>query len=234
LSCGFHRILPDSNSLPVLGMVFSALFIHLLHPIRFITQPWGGATAVKRKPFERYGVPEVWAENILDDFPLGLTLKRHGIRCYPVSLACLETPLVRLGIGKWRDWWQRQIVYLKFCMPGTWAAVSLAVVLFLGLMGVAVASVLAWSFGLVPAWLGAAGVSFLVLLTTVGALYRSLVPVNVPLLPWMVAFYGFIFMSVWCYLCTVPQDVLTWRDISYRIGRGGKVREIFRKAPAER
>jgi hypothetical protein len=81
------------------NMLFAVLFIHLLHPIRFITHPWGGATAVKRKPFEQYGVREVWAKNILDDFPLGLTLLRHGIRCYPVSMACLETPLDGLKMG---------------------------------------------------------------------------------------------------------------------------------------
>jgi cellulose synthase/poly-beta-1,6-N-acetylglucosamine synthase-like glycosyltransferase len=232
LSCGFHRILPGSSSLSVLGMLFAVLFIHLLHPIQCITQPWGGATAVKRKPFEQYGVREVWAENILDDFPLGLTLMRHGIRCYPVSLACLETPLDRLSMGELQGWWQRQIHYLKFCMPWTWAATSLAILFVLGAPAAAVVSVLAWPFGLFPAWLGGAALLFLVLLSVVGAAYRSLVPAQIPLLPWLGAFYGLMFLSAWCYLRTVPSNVLTWRDISYRVGWGGKVREILHDSQA--
>ena len=232
LSSGFHRILPGSFSLSVLGMLFAVLFIHLLHPIRFITQPWGGATAVKRKPFEEYGVRDVWAENILDDFPLGLTLLRHGIRCYPVSMACLETPLDRLKMGELLDWLQRQIHYLKFCMPWTWAAMSLAIVFVLGALVAAVGLVLAWPFGLFPAWLGGGAMMFLVLLSVVGAAYRSLVPARIPLLPWLGAFYCFIFISAWCYLRTVPSNVLTWRDISYRVGWGGKVLEILNDSQA--
>jgi len=182
---------------------------------------------VKRKPFEQYGVREVWAENILDDFPLGLTLMRHGIRCYPVSLACLETPLDTLSMGALQDWWQRQIHYLKFCMPWTWAAISLVILFVLGALAAAVGLALAWPFGLVPAWLGGAAVLFLILLSAVGAAYRGLVPARIPLLPWLGAFYGFMLLSAWCYFRTVWSNVITWHGISYRVGWGGKVRSIL-------
>ncbi|MCP4664865.1 MAG: hypothetical protein GY849_00745, partial [Deltaproteobacteria bacterium] len=62
--------------------------------------------------------------------------------------------------------------------------------------------------------------------SAVGAAYRALVPGRIPLLPWLGAFYGFMLLSAWCYLRTVWSNVVTWHGISYRVGRGGKVRDI--------
>jgi cellulose synthase/poly-beta-1,6-N-acetylglucosamine synthase-like glycosyltransferase len=49
MTTGFHRVVPGDCRLPTLGMLVSVMAIHLLQAIEAITQPWGGATAIRRR-----------------------------------------------------------------------------------------------------------------------------------------------------------------------------------------
>jgi hypothetical protein len=120
LASGFHRVVPLDFSPGTLAMLVTCLGLHMLQSIRPLTQPWGGAMAMSRAAFEEYGIAALWAENIVDDCSMAAFLRKKGVVCLPVAGAILDTPLAGMGLGRFGDWLTRQLLYLKFCFPGTW------------------------------------------------------------------------------------------------------------------
>jgi ceramide glucosyltransferase len=227
LTTGFHRIIPDDTRLPTLGMLQSVLAIHLVHGFPTVVMPWGGATAILREVFQEHGIEGVLRTNVLDDFPLGQRLLQSGLRTVPVATAVLATDLNGLTGRNWEAWVIRQLMYLKYCLPGTWlAAAPLAGVLAFPIIGATLVS-LGGAVGLAAPSLALTSLGFLLALSVFGAWCRILVPEPVPLGPWLLAFYANILMACWCYLKTWFTDILAWRGISYRITWGGRVKEII-------
>ena len=227
LASGFHRIIPIDARVPTLGMLQTVLTLHLLHGFAVIALPWGGATALLRSVFHDYGIAGVLGTKVLDDFPLGLRLLRFGIRTAPVATAILDTPLTGQTMGGWNTWLTRQLLYAKYCMPGTWLASALVVWVLAGPILLAVLAGLGGVVGLVDPPLALISLGFLLTLTAIGAWCRTLVPHPVPLGPWLLAFYANIFMACRCYINTWRTDTIAWHGISYRITWGGRVREII-------
>jgi len=227
LTSGFHRIIPGDARVPTLGMLQTVLTLHLLHGFAAIALPWGGATAILRSVFHNCGIAGVLGTKVLDDFPLGLRLLRFGIRTAPVATAILNTPLAGQTMRGWNTWLTRQLLYAKYCLPGTWLAASLAVWVLAGPILLAVLAGLGGVVGLVPPPLALISLGFLLTLTAIGAWCRTLVPHPVPLGPWLLAFYANIFMACRCYIKTWRTDTIAWRGISYRVTWGGRVREII-------
>jgi len=227
LASGFHRIIPGDARVPTLGMLQTVLTLHLLHGFDAIALPWGGATAMFRSAFHDYGIAGVLRTNVLDDFPLGQRLLRFGIRTNPVAAAILETHLAGQTLSGWDTWLTRQLLYLKYCLPGTWLAAALAVWVLAGPILLAALAGLGGMVGLVDPPLALESLGFLLTLTAIGAWCRTLVPQRVPLGPWLLAFYANIFMACRCYFKTWVTDTITWRGISYRVTWGGRVREII-------
>jgi ceramide glucosyltransferase len=234
LTSGFHRIIPGDARVPTLGMLQTVLTLHLLHGFAAIALPWGGATALLRSVFHAYGIAGVLGTRVLDDFPLGLHLLRFGIRTAPVATAILDTPLAGQTMGGWNTWLTRQLLYAKYCMPGTWLASALAVWVLAGPILLGILAVLGGVAGLVDAPLALISLGFLLTLTAIGAWCRTLVPHPVPLGPWLLAFYANIFMACWCYINTWRVDTIAWHGISYRVTWGGRVRAIILNRGPER
>jgi ceramide glucosyltransferase len=234
LTTGFHRIIPGDARVPTLGMLQTVLTLHLLHGFAFIALPWGGATAMLRSAFHYYGIAGVLGHNVLDDFPLGLRLLRFGIRARPVATAILDTPVAGQTRLDWDTWLTRQLLYLKYCMPGTWLAATLTVWVLAGPILLAVLAGLGGMVGLVSPSLALVSLGFLLTLTAIGAWCRTLVPQPVPLGPWLLAFFANIFMACGCYLKTWRTDTIAWRGISYRVTWGGRVRKIIRSPEPQR
>jgi ceramide glucosyltransferase len=67
----------------------------------------------------------------------------------------------------------------------------------------------------------------LLAVTGLGAWFRTLVPVPVPLGPWLMGFYANIFVTCWCYLKTWLTDTIAWRGISYQVAWGGRVKKVI-------
>jgi ceramide glucosyltransferase len=227
LTSGFHRIIPGDARVATLGMLQTVLTLHLLHGFAAIALPWGGATAVLRSAFHDYGVAGVLGMNVLDDFPLGQRLLRFGIRAVPVATAILETDLAGQTLRGWATWLTRQMLYLKYCLPGIWLAAALAGWILAGPILLAILAGLGGIFGLVAPSLALVSLGFLLALTGVAAWCRTLVPQKVPLGPWLLGFYANIFMACWCYLKTWTTDTISWQGISYRVTWGGRVQEII-------
>ena len=234
LSSGFHRIIPGDARVPTLGMLQTVLTLHLLHGFAFIALPWGGATAILRSVFHDYGIAGVLGQNVLDDFPLGQRLLRFGIRTVPVATAILETHLTGQTMAGWNTWLTRQLLYLKYCLPGTWLAAALVVWVLAGPILMAVLAALGGAVGLAPPPLALISLGFLLTLTGIGAWCRTLIPHPAPLGPWLLAFYANIFMACWCYIQTWRIHTIAWRGISYRVTWGGRVKQIILTPEPER
>jgi len=234
LTSGFHRIIPGDARVPTLGILQTVLTLHLLHGFAAIALPWGGATALLRSVFHDYGIAGVLGTKVLDDFPLGLRLLRFGIRTAPVATAILDTHLAGQTLPGWNTWLTRQLLYLKYCLPGVWLAAALAVWVLAGPIILAVLAGLGGLTGLVDPPVALISLGFLLTLTAIGAWCRTLVPRPTPLGPWLLAFYANIFMACWCYIKTWRTDTIAWHGISYRVTWGGRVREIIRSREPER
>lgn len=229
LASGFHRIVPGDAKTGTLGMTWTVLAIHMLQAFSIVTQPWGGAMAIKRDVFERENIADIWATNIVDDFSMGPHLVKRGIRCTPVSTAVMTTHISGRSTGQWGDWWLRQLQYLKFCIPFLWAGIlpgmaALAVpVLYAGVV------VLTGCFGAqsVGTFLFCAG--YLALLALLAQGFRRLIAPRPPRLAWTGSFFLYLLMTVWCYAQTWTSNIMVWRGIAYRVGWGGVVREVIRR-----
>jgi len=226
ITSGFHRIIPGDARIATLGMLQTVLALHLLHGVSAIALPWGGAIAMLRTVFQNYGLAGTLRANVLDDFPMGQRLLRFGIRSRPVATAVLNTDLSGQTSKGWETWLTRQMLYLKYCLPGTWLAAALLAELLAGPILFAVLAGLGGMIGLVAPPLALASLGFLLALTALGAWCRTLVPGSVPLGPWLLGFYANIFMACWCYLKTWATDIIAWRGISYRVTWGGRVKQI--------
>jgi cellulose synthase/poly-beta-1,6-N-acetylglucosamine synthase-like glycosyltransferase len=228
ISGGYHRVVPLDSAVPTLGMLNVSMVLHSLQSIRTITQPWGGAMAISREAFERYGVAAVWAENIVDDFSLGPLLAKQGIRSWPVAEACLETPLANVPWSHWREWLTRQLLYLKFCTPEMWLGSLVVIWLFSVPPFLAALGGMGALTGLAEGWWLAAALVYAAAFCAVALVFRTLSPRPVGAWAWVKGFFATPLMTAWCYLLTWTTFTMSWRGIAYRVTWGGRVVEVLR------
>jgi ceramide glucosyltransferase len=221
LSTSYHRVLPDDLGLPSLFHFFSAQFIHLLQNLPWFRLPWGGATAIRRDAFLRHGVDAIWARGVVDDFTMGPYLQDRGVRAAGVPEAALLTRLGRQSLGGWWSWWFRQLLYLKFCMPGTWLAATLAPLAGGALLWFTLRDVLSGGF---VGWLYLGG------LCGLGVLYGGLCQRKLPVWRAGLGFLAMQILTVPCFLATWFTNTLRWRGIAYRARLDGTVAAILRTA----
>ncbi|MDE7371418.1 MAG: glycosyltransferase [Desulfovibrio sp.] len=220
-STGYHEVEPRDHGLVTLGYALSVLLMRLLQGVSAFTQPWGGAMAMTRAAFERYGVARLWASTVVDDCSLGAMLEARGVHVKLCAAALLRTTAHRHAFGTWRAWMDRQVLFLKFCMPGQW--------LLLGVFAALMLAPSLWAgFIFCRDLIGRGGgtgpfLALLWLLLLAGTLsgWRRLVPVRVPLGRWLGAFFLASGLFGWVYLRTIPARTITWRHMVYLVGRGG-------------
>jgi cellulose synthase/poly-beta-1,6-N-acetylglucosamine synthase-like glycosyltransferase len=227
LASGYHRVRAGDAAMGTLGMLLSVMAIHMLQGIPFVTQPWGGATAVSAQVFESLKVPRVWAETVVDDYALGCLFLKAGIRCRPVSEACLLTEISGQSLAGWAAWLTRQLMYFKCFQPVLWVlavpvALLLVLPLLLSMVGIAGAAA-----GWVDPRVALTAAAFVAAFAGLAPLFRRLVPESVPLTRWTAAFALMHFITAWCYAATWLTQRISWRGITYEVGRGGRVEKIL-------
>ncbi len=229
MTSGFHKIVPGDAGTATIGMAVTCLALHLLQPIRAITQPWGGAMAISRQAFDRFGLKELWGRNIVDDFSMGPHLHTFGVAAWPVAAACLATPMAGMTLARWDVWLTRQLLYLKFCIPPGWLA-SIAAVLLLSAPPVLAAGlVLGGLLGLVSGNAALAGLAYLGAFAGLGLAFRTLCPRRVGVLAWLRGYAATFCMLAWCFGRTFATNTMSWRGIDYKVGWGGVVRSVIRR-----
>lgn len=220
-STGYHEVEPHDHGIVTLAYALSVLLMRLLQGVAAFTQPWGGAMAMTRKAFERYGVARLWASSVVDDCSLGAMLQARGVHVRLCAAALLRTTARDHAFGTWRAWMERQVLFLKFCMPGQW--------LLLGVLAVLMLAPPLWAAtAFVRDLLGRGGgmgpflaLCWLLLLAGILSGWRRLVMVPVPLGRWLAAFFCASGLFAWVYLATIPAKTITWRHMVYRVGKGG-------------
>jgi cellulose synthase/poly-beta-1,6-N-acetylglucosamine synthase-like glycosyltransferase len=219
---GYHHVFPRDQGLSAWGRAVTVLFLFLIKGISLFNQPWGGATAIKRRLFEDLQVGRLWATNVVDDVSLAALLQEKGLRVGLAPGDSLITSISGDTLTTWGDWLTRQWLYLKFCLPATWLAVGFLFYLLAGLVLLAGLMLLAAALGFSAAsfWPGA---FFLAALTGLSVTLRALHPEPAPLRTWLPAFYVAIFVAVWCHLRTWRLREIHWRGITYRVGWKGRV-----------
>ncbi|WP_288908626.1 glycosyltransferase family 2 protein [uncultured Desulfovibrio sp.] len=226
---GYHEVDPGDSQTATLGYAFCVMLMRLLQAMGAFTQLWGGAMGMSRAAFKKYGVRSLWSETVVDDCSLTalLQVRGAGVRLCPGAL--LRTEAANHPPHVWRAWMDRQVLFLKFCMPGQWLLLGLlAVMTAVPVLG-AVLSLLGWLLHLG----GGAGVLLTLfwLAATAGALYlwRALLPRPVSLLRWLWAYGRSVCLFARVYAASVGATGIAWRGIRYVVGRGGVVRETSRQ-----
>lgn len=230
LAGGFHKVVPLDGAVGTIGMLVTCLALHLMQPIRLITQPWGGAMAISRKAFLEHDIETLWSTNIVDDFSLGpyLHTQKPKVVTYPVASACLSTPIRGRSVAAWDAWLTRQLLYLKFCIPPGWIGATLAVFVLSAPPILAACLLGGWALGLASGCAALGAGAYLAGFLGLGLVFRRLSPRPVPVLAWLRGYYVTFCMLAWCFGRTFFTNTMRWRGIAYKVAWGGKVREVIR------
>ncbi|MBU3832733.1 MAG: glycosyltransferase [Candidatus Desulfovibrio faecigallinarum] len=226
---GYHEVVPRDNEFVTLAYAFTVLCMRLMQSLSGYTQPWGGAMAIDRQTFLESGIGRHWEENVVDDCSLASFLPRHRIRVALSPSALLRTRAEHHSFDVWWAWLERQILFLKFCVPSQWYQLGLVLFLMALAPTLALFAFLGWlfgAFGLVA--LAGAGVSLAATAWTLARL-RPLLPRHVPIMRLLGAFWLTSFGAFSLYLKTVTAKGILWHGIWYEVGSEGKVWKIQRK-----
>ena len=226
VTTAYHHVIPLDCRLATVGRAVNVLAMYLAQSVPWLTEPWGGAAAFKRSVFRELRVAELWAGNVVDDISLVEPLREAGIKAVLVPAACLSTPLRDETMSAWIGWLTRQLLYLKFCLPVSWAAAGIVLYFMAALLVLSALQCIAWFPGLASAATALLSLAFLAALGGVGAFLRTFHPAPGPLWRWMISFFLTLTFSAWCHVRTLLAQEIHWRGITYRVTWKGRVKEI--------
>jgi len=226
VTTSYHHVLPASGGIAPQGRALSVLFLHFLQLVPFLSQPWGGSTAILRSTFDELGVRDTWGRTVVDDVSLACLLDKARIRVTPVPAADSTTPLAGETAATWSAWLTRQLMYLKLFYPATWLLGGLAGLFVVSSLTMLIGCVVLSLAGATDRTTGAVSVIGLLLFAGVVLTTSALHPAPRSRIGWTVA--GFIapFMALWCHCRTWFAEVVVWRDITYRVSHHGTVVDV--------
>lgn len=220
---GYHYVDAGDDRPVTLAYQLSVLLMRLLQAVSVFTQPWGGAMAISRRAFERRGIAAFWRDKVVDDCSLAGLLLRCRLGVTLCGGAVLRTVARDHSLPVWRAWMDRQVLFLKFCVPGQWVLLGVFALLMAAPAAVSLAAVAGGLSGLVPDPAFLFGLVHLTLLCAVVLGWRELLPRKVPALRWLGAFALGVGMFCLVYLRSIPARTILWHGRVYRVGRGGRV-----------
>lgn len=228
-STGYHQV-TAMDSLPVtLAYQICVLLMRLLQAVSVFTQPWGGAMAMSRAAFQRHGVAAFWAANVVDDCSLAALLQRKRVHVRLCPGAILDTAAGEHRMEVWRAWMDRQVLFLKFCMPGQWRLLGAMAFLMAAPPLISAAVVLG---GLVsaeiPPMAAIGGAAHLGLLAAIMLRWRELARPKAPAQAWLAAFALAVGMFARVYCAALRANGILWHGIRYRVGAEGRVLHVER------
>lgn len=233
-STGYHQVLAEDEKPVTLAYQICVLLMRLLQAVSVFTQPWGGAMAMSRRAFEHHRVGELWKDNIVDDCSLAGFLLREGLHVRLCPAALLDTTARHHPLDIWRAWMERQVLFLKFCVPVQWWLLGVLCVIMTVPPVLSALFVLAGMLGMLPptaAWLTLGGLTHWIVLIWVMLGWRHLQPGTPPFRlvnarAWLTAFALACGMFATVYVTTFRRWTLSWHGIRYHVGKGGRVMDI--------
>lgn len=226
-STGYHTVLPRDNSLVTLGYAFCVQLMRYLQGLTpSFTQPWGGAMCIRRSVFEHMGLRRFWQENVVDDCSLAGLLPGLGKRVILSPGALLHTEAEHHSFRVWRAWMDRQVLFLKFCVPSQWLLLGVLPLVMILPPAVAAVAVIGMLCGMVPVATGLPALALLLWLTLLLHGWRCQICARGSLWRWLAAYVLSAALFAEVYLRTIPARGILWHGIWYRVGRGGRVLEM--------
>ena len=220
---GYHEVVPEDDLPTTLGYAICVLFLRLMQALGTYTQPWGGAMAIRASTFRGKGIGAFWASNVVDDCSLTGFLKDAGVKVRLCPGALLQTRARKHGLRFWTDWLERQVLFLKFCVPDQWRQLVFGILL-VSFIPLTLGSCLLSLLLLRPSgWLLLCGAACLAACAVSASSMRPFVARHVRLVPWLA---GYLLSSVvFCIaaLKTLGAKGLRWHGIWYEVGRQGRV-----------
>lgn len=225
---GYHTVEPQDQNIISLAYALSVLFMRFMQGLPALTQPWGGAMAMSRHAWRHYNIAALWSANVVDDCSLGALLQREGVHVHLCPGALLRTAVASHPFSVWRAWLERQILFLKFCIPAEWfalgvlcAIMAIPPVWFLiscgrGLMGIG---------GGMPPFLA---LCWLCALWYALGDWRNFLPRRPAVSRWITAFFCASLMFCAVYLSAIFTHAITWHNVIYTVGKGGHVLRLER------
>ncbi|MDD2966949.1 MAG: glycosyltransferase [Desulfovibrionaceae bacterium] len=228
VTTGYHMVVAEDEGIVTRAYQLCVLLMRLLQAVAVFTQPWGGAMAIKRSTFESLHIKALWAGNVVDDCSLAALLlhKKEPVLLCPQAL--LHTVASQHRWSVWGAWMDRQILFLKFCVPSQWLLLGLFAAIMSLTPLTALYSLPAALFGLhcaVPWWLG---LLYCAVLAAVVARWREFLPEGCRLGSWLAAFAAACAQFVLVFVRTALARGIVWHGIDYTVGRGGAVRAMRR------
>ncbi len=233
IATGYHNVRARDAGTVSLAYLISVLIMRFLQAVSTFTQPWGGALAIRREIFERYNISGLWSDNVVDDCSLAGMLLSLPCRLQLHARLCTRAILDTFASGHrlevWQTWMDRQILFLKFCVPGQWYLLGVFAFLMFMPSIVSVFALLAGICGLAKGlapWFAFAHLAALSLMALCWREFQN--EGRSPILPWLKAFWLAMLMFFMRYLKSVPAKGILWHGIYYVVGRGGKVLSMTR------
>lgn len=220
---GYHEVEPGDQGIVSLAYALCVLFMRFMQGLPSLAQPWGGAMAMSRRAWHAAEVGALWADNVVDDCSLGAMLQKDGIPVRVCPGAILRTIAVNHPFAVWRAWLERQILFLKFCMPGQWLLLGCVCFLLLGPLVWGVWACVEGIFGEGGGTGPFLALCFFCLLAWALGSWRRFLPATPPLSRWLAAFFCASSMFGVAYMGTLFAHTILWHNIVYRVGKNGKV-----------
>ena len=233
-STGYHQVQPRDSKVVTLAYCMCVLFMRFLQGISSLTQLWGGAMAMDRNAFYKMEVPALWETNVVDDCSLSAWLHRAGVKIQLCPGALLTTWSANHSLSVWAAWLERQILFLKFCMPGQWIAlVAGAIILAIPPIWL----VCSCAMGLLGAGGGTAPFLALCWLCLAGWIidsWRRFVALPVSPAPWIGAFLSACFMFACASITSIFKKSILWHGMEYFTGKNGVITGMVRSSGESR
>jgi cellulose synthase/poly-beta-1,6-N-acetylglucosamine synthase-like glycosyltransferase len=223
-STGYHAVDALDDRPVTLGYQITVILMRLLQAVSVFTQPWGGAMSMSRPAFERYRIEELWAANVVDDCSLAGLLMAHRVSVRLCPAALLRTSAAVHARDQWVTWFDRQILFLKFCTPAMWRLAGLGLVLLFAPTLYSVFLFVCWPvLGCVSVWAVPAAAAHLIFLCRFALSLRDFSVRRAPAFAWLRAFALNYWLLGWVYARSAACRHLRWHDTVYHVGAGGRV-----------
>lgn len=224
-STGYHQVQPKTGNIIALAYTLCVLFMRFLQGMSSLIQLWGGAMGMTCAAFKNYNVKSLWSENVVDDCSLSAYLHEKRIPIYLAPAALLTTAVNVHPLSTWKAWLERQILFLKFCIPGQWlglCAVSFILIIpYIWCLCIIADGLLGFGGDTAP-FLALLWIFFL---AWVVCKWRSFVTIPVPPTYWTIALAYASVMFALVSFKTFFTDKMLWQRCIYKVGKGGKVIE---------
>ena len=217
----FRSFLPETLNVPG---ICQALYASTVFALLAVTpKPWGGATVIRKRTFDRLNVSNVWMHTVVDDLTLGNILNAAKVKIFVSPENFLSSPIGKQTLKGLLAFLDRQILFPKFTNPGIWIFtvlwhISLCSSLLLSSVGLI--SYFVGILGSGYAWLGALfWIGILALLASL----RTLNQAKIPIIKWMITFPVLVFIATYVCVRSIFLDHIDWHGKRYYCGKGGVV-----------